>query len=47
MFAEKSGNILKNTFTKTEIKNKETIWNIGMEFNKIWAIKSGHSVIRK
>ena len=47
MFAEKSGNIIKNTFTKTEIKNKETIWNIGMEFNKIWAIKRGHSVIRK
>ena len=47
MFAEKSGNIIKNTFTKTEIKNKETIWNIGMECNKIWAIKRGHSVIRK
>ena len=39
MFAEKSGNILKNTFTKTEIKNKETNLSISMKINTIWALK--------
>ena len=47
MFAENSGEILKNITPKTEIKNKVTNWGISIKINTIWALKSGHSVLRK
>ena len=45
MFAEKSGKILKNITTKTEMKNKVTNWGISTKINTLWALKSGHSVL--
>ena len=47
MFGEKSGKILKNISTKTEMKNKVTNWGISVQINTLWALKSGHSVLSK
>ena len=35
MFAEKSGKILKNITTKTEMKNKVTNWGIIIKINTL------------
>ena len=42
MFGEKSGKILKNISTKTEMKNKITNWGIRIKIDTLWALKSGH-----
>ena len=47
MFGEKSGKILKNISTKTEMKNKITNWGIRIKIDTLWALKSGHSVLSK
>ena len=48
MFAEKSGKILKNIITKNWNKNNNVKkWSISIKINTIWALKSGHSVLRK
>ena len=48
MFADKSGKILKNIITKTEIKKDNiTTWSISIKINTIWALKCGHSVLSK
>ena len=35
MFGEKSGKILKNVSTKTEMKNKVTNWGISIKINTL------------
>ena len=47
MFAEKSGKILKNISSKTEMKNKVANWGISIKINTLLALKSGHSVLSK